>query len=376
MRQCRLAAILFVIFSCFMLPVQAADNAVPELEEEFRLFREALPKNMPEGMWESLLEGVSVQDMETALSFSALRDWIKSALADILPSSLSLLSRLMGILLCCGFLQAGKNAFGIGGISSAWDLCSGLCLSLGMADVLQNTLLQCETYIRSLTSLVNGVTPLACALTAASGNLHGAAVGRAALMLLYALFENLYTILLLPSVRVSFCLALVGNIGGLFRLDAWGNCIRRLFTWCLALLGVALSFVIGVQNVIARSADSLTMRTVKFALGSFIPLVGGALSDALGTAVSSLRLIRSGCGVVCMAAILLMSIPPICTLLLQRTVFSLCRGAAEWIGCEREGRLLGEMYGIFGNMLALIAMVSLLFLLVLTMMLTMHTAGG
>ena len=376
MRRLRLAAVLFGILWCFVIPVCAQDSAAPAWEEEIRLFREALPENMPEGVWESLLEGGSVQDMEGVLSFSSLRDMLASALGESLPSSLSLLSRLMGILLCCGFLQAGKNAFGIGGTTPAWDLCSGLCLSLGMADILQNTLLQCEAYIRSLTALINGVTPLACALTAASGNLHGAAVGRAALMLLYALFENLYTLLLLPSVRMSFCFALVGNIGGLFRLDAWGNCIRRLFTWCLALLGVALSFVIGVQNVIARSADSFTMRTVKFALGSFIPLVGGALSDALGTAVSSLRLIRSGCGVVCAAAILLLSVPPICRLVLQRTVFSLCKGAAEWIGCEREGRLLGEMHGIFGNMLALIAIVSLLFLFVLTLMLTMHTAGG
>ena len=376
MRVCRFAAMLFAILLCFLSPVGASDPTAPDWEEEFRLFREALPENMPEGIWESLLSGGSAQDMEASLSFHALRDMLVSSLEEILPSSASLMARLMGILLCCGFLQAGKNAFGIGGTSPAWDLCCGLCLSLGMADVLQSTLLQCETYIRSLTALVNGVTPLACALTAASGNLHGAAVGRASLMLLYALFENLYTVLLLPSVRVSFCFALVGNIGGLFRPDAWGNCIRRLFIWCLALLGVALSFVIGVQNVIARSADSLTMRTVKFAMGSFIPLVGGALSEALGTAVSSLRLIRSGCGVVCAVAILLLSIPPVCRLILHRTVLSLCKGAADWIGCEREGRLFGEMHGIFGNMLALVTMVSLLFLFVLTLMLTMHTSGG
>ena len=180
----------------------------------------------------------------------------------------------------------------------------------------------------------------------------------------------------MPAVRISFCLALVSCLGGIIRLDTLGRCIRRLFTWFLALVGVILTFVIGVQNVIARSADSFGMRTVKFALSSFIPLVGGALSDALGTAVSSLHLIRNTCGAVCVFALLLITVPMILQLVIQRAVFSVCQGAAELIGCDREGKMFGEMHGILGSMLALVAIVSLLFLFVLTMIIGLRTAEG
>jgi len=137
-----------------------------------------------------------------------------------------------------------------------------------------------------------------------------------------------------------------------------------------------LTFTIGVQNVIAKSTDSFTMRTVKFALGSFIPLVGGALSDALGTAAGSLSLIRTACGAVCMAAVLILAVPLIVQLVLNRTVLALCRGAAEMIGCEREGRLIGEMHGVVGTLLAAAAMVSLLFLLILALLIGMRSTGG
>ncbi len=365
-----------IIAVCFVMPLKAQDTIDSEFAEEIQRFHEGLPEKMPDVLRDVLNEPESVKKMGDALTFSSVWNMIAASVKELLPSSAALLLRLMGILLCCGFLNTGKISLGISGTAPAWEMCSGLCLSLSTADSLRGILTQCEEYISGLTALVNGVTPIACALTAASGNLSGAAVNRAALMLLYTLFQNLYAALLLPAVRISFCLALVSSLGGMIRLDALGRCVRRLFTWFLALLGVILTFVIGVQNVIARSADSFTMRTVKFALGSFIPLVGGALSDALGTAVSSLQLIRSACGVICAAALLLLTVPMILQLVLQRAVFSLCQGAAELTGCDREGKMFAEMHGILGSMLALVSIVSLLFLFVLTMMIGLHTAGG
>ncbi|MBE6559773.1 MAG: hypothetical protein E7662_01505 [Ruminococcaceae bacterium] len=365
-----------VIAVLFVMPIRADDGIVSEFEEEIEQFREGLPEKMPDALRDALSDPEAATNLGDALTFSALWEVIAASVKELLPSSAALMIRLMGILLCCGLMSAGKNTLGLGGTVNAWEVCCGLCLSLGTADSLRGILTRCEEYIRALTDLVSGVTPIACALTAASGNLNGAAVNRAALMLLYTLFQNLYSVLLLPAIRISFSIALVSTLGGVLRLDAIGRCVRRLFTWFIALLGVILSFVIGVQNVIARSADSFSMRTVKFALGSFIPLVGGALSDALGTAVSSLQLIRSTCGVVCAAAVLLLALPIILQLILQRAVFSLCQGAAELTGCDREGKLFGEMHGILGNMLALAAIVSLLFLFVLTLMTTLHGAGG
>ena len=366
--------ILIILF--FTVPCMAQDVLNSEFEEEIQQFRDGLPPELSDEFEGVLADPDNVKNTEDMLTFSSVWERVTASVKELLPSSLSLLMRLMGIILCCGLLNAGKNSIGIGAAAPAWEMCSGLCLSLCTADSLRHILIQCENYIQTLTTLVNGVTPLACALTAASGNLSGAAVNRAALMLLYTLFQNLYAAFLLPAVRISFCLALVSCLGGIIRLDTLGRCIRRLFTWFLALVGVILTFVIGVQNVIARSADSFGMRTVKFALGSFIPLVGGALSDALGTAVSSLHLIRNTCGALCAVALLLITVPMILQLVIQRAVFSVCQGAAELIGCDREGKMFGEMHGILGSMLALVAIVSLLFLFVLTMIIGLRTAEG
>jgi len=71
-----------------------------------------------------------------------------------------------------------------------------------------------------------------------------------------------------------------------------------------------------------------------------------------------------------------LAVPLIVQLVLNRTVLALCRGAAEMIGCEREGRLIGEMHGVVGTLLAAAAMGSLLFLLILALLIGMRSTGG
>lgn len=195
------------------------------------------------------------------------------------------------------------------------------------------------------------------------------------MMLLCTVLQNTYAFFLFPTVKLAFCLGIVGNIGSVVRIDALSRLVRRIFLWILAGLGILLGFLIASQTWIARSADSLSFRTVKFALSSFIPLVGSSLAEALGAAAGGLQMIRQSCGILSAAAILLYLLPAVTELLLHRLVLSLCQGAAELIGCEREGKLLGEIHGIVGYMTAVVCVASLLFLFVLILIMGVSGAG-
>ena len=117
------------------------------------------------------------------------------------------------------------------------------------------------------------------------------------------------------------------------------------------------------------------MKTVKFALGNLIPLIGGALSDAVGTVAGSLNLIKTTCGAVCAAAVVILILPLILQLLLHRAVLAVCQGAADLVGCEKESRLIGEVHSVLGYMLAVVSLASVLFLFVLALMCSTKLTG-
>lgn len=373
MRRAVCAALLLFI----LVPHAMASGESPaELyREELEEFSQSLPENLPDELRGALESPDGAGQAAQALDFPALWRQISEAVSSAWPSAASLMLRIMGVLIFSALYGGCRNALGTSA-TAACDFCSTLCIALTTAEPIGNMLSASRVYLESVTALVTGVTPIACALCAASGALHSAAVARASLMLLCTLFQNLYALLILPAVRIEFCLGIVGALGTGVRLDALARGIRRIFTWLLSLLGMLFTFTVGVQTVIAKSTDSFAARTVKFALGSFIPLVGGAMSDALGTAAASLALIRTTCGAVCMAAVLLLFVPLLVQLLLSRTVISLCRGAAEMIGCDREARLLGEMHGVLGYMLAAAAIVSLLVLLNMALLIGVRGTGG
>lgn len=371
----QIAAVLSVALCLFAVPSTAAVDFDAAWQDEIEYFRDALPDALETDAAQQLLSGMEDGGTLDTVDSGAWLTHAARAFREAWPSAASMFLRMFGVLLCCAILNGSRTALASPSVCGAWELCGLLCLSLAAGDDLSSLLMKCGQYIESVTQLLDGVTPLVCTITAASGKLSSAAAGRAMLLLLYTLLQNVYAVVLLPAVQLSFCFGIAGSLGGVVRLDAITRWIRRVLTGAITAIAVLFAFMSGVQSAVAGSADSLAMRTAKFAMSSAIPLVGGALSDALGTAAGSMALIRTACGVLCAASVWILALPVLLQLLLHRAALALCQGAAEMMGCDRESRLLGEMHAVLGYMLAVAAVVSLVFLFALALVIFMQSGG-
>ena len=137
-----------------------------------------------------------------------------------------------------------------------------------------------------------------------------------------------------------------------------------------------LSASLGAQTTLAARADSLRFRTVRFAVSSSIPIVGGGVAEALRTAAGGVSWLRGVVGVGGVILLLWLLLPQLIHLLLTRTVYGLAGDVAAWLGCEGEGRLLGEIAGLFGYLLAVVALSVTTFLLSLLLLLKCGAAFG
>ena len=100
--------------------------------------------------------------------------------------------------------------------------------------------------------------------------------------------------------------------------------------------------------------------------------MGNALSDAVGTVAGSLTLIKNTCGVLGIVTVSLLLLPVLLHLLLHRMVIGAAQGMAELLGCEREGRLLGDVYATLGYILAVVALSSVLFVFILALIISVR----
>jgi stage III sporulation protein AE len=369
------AAVLCVLTAAVCCCLCHADSEFYEdnFRSEWDEWRGVLTERLP--------DGASIEDPEDAAqslgSVWSLSDWLKRA-ADAVFSFWSedarLLCELLAVLLVSALFYRLRDGLGASDLGSVFSLCTGLALCVEVTDALGALLTSAQEFLAFLASLCGGVAPLACAVTAAGGQISFSAVLNGSLALLYTIFQNVSAWLLLPVVRVILAWSIVCGVSQSMHAEGIVRCVRRVFTWGLAVLALLLGFVISVQSVVARSADTLTIRTVRFALGNLIPLIGGALSETLTTTAGSLRVIRTACGTLSMAAVVCALMPLVVRLILTHAVLGLGQGAAELIGCEREGKMLGEFGTAVGYMLALCALGAMLMILVLALLCGM--SGG
>ena len=205
-----------------------------------------------------------------------------------------------------------------------------------------------------------------------------AVVNHSSLMLFMNVVENFCARSTLPVAGVCMAFAAVGALSPEISLGSISGAFKKLYTNTLTFVMTIFGTVMATQNLLASKADTIAGKTAKFAMGNLIPVVGSALAGTLGTVSTSVEYIRSSVGVVGIIAVLLMLLPTLVTLLLTKLSLSLASGAAELLGCGREGKIINELSGISGFLLAsaCICSVTLIFMLTLFAKCTSAIGGG
>ena len=208
--------------------------------------------------------------------------------------------------------------------------------------------------------------PIFTAFITASGHM---ATGMGYQTFLFFLVEGIglmQTNLLYPAIQAAAALGLADCINPAFALHKIVESIRKGVIWLLVTVTTLFTALLSARSFVSVSADGLSAKTVKMLSAGLIPVVGSAVSEAYGTLQGSLRLMRSGVGVVGILAILWLMLPPVLSLLLYRLVFSVAALPAEMIGAESMARLYRNGSAVLTAAFAI--------LVVYTMMMTFSTA--
>ena len=203
--------------------------------------------------------------------------------------------------------------------------------------------------------------PLMSGLYLAGGNTATAAVGGGAMAATTLVLEYLMGAALMPLLRIMLGFLLVSAIGEI-RTEGVSTALRNLYVTVLGLFSALIAAALALGSVLGAAQDSLTLRSLRFAVGQMLPVVGGTVSSSLGAAMASLSLIRGTAGVGVAATALLPLLPLVAELVLVRLSLSLLSAFAAALGAAAPVRLLRAYRALLDLVLAAVAMAGLLFI--------------
>ena len=291
-------------------------------------------------------------------------------LTEAIPEAARTFALLLGLLLISALLGAVRDTLSVPTLKTAMTLASVMCMAGAVFSATETVFGFAEGYIESLSGFLRGVTPTMAAFMAASGKLSSASVVSSVILVALSLLEGIAAGVLFPLIRLALCLSVVSAVFGLTGVSGIVPYLRKIISYIFGFTAICLSAVLLFQNMIAKSADSLALRGVRFAIGSFVPFVGGAVNEALTTVVGGLNTIRTATGVVGAVIVGLLAAVPVIRILLYKMFLELLAFCGGLLGLSSETRLVSEVSSFFGYTAAIMALTAVFFILSLSMMTT------
>ncbi len=329
----RKIAVVFVVIMALMSFSQAASAYGYE-------------QSIAEQTGAAALEEEYGSDTDFSRVFSVIRESLEKNWKSVLKSIYIMLAI---VLLASVFTAYG----GTGTQSSALTYASILALSGCAFSVLSSVFAYAAESIASECRYMTAFLPVAAALYTVGGNIARGVAGSSALLMFLSVTSNFSSSFLFPLMQGGFVLSLASALPFGTSLRSVTNLVKNALTTLLAFVFSIFGMVMYLQTVITAASDSFAFRTVKFASGTFIPVIGNMLGDAARTVASSAAVVRASVGGAGIIALLGVILPSVIYTLLYKLGILLCAMAARALGCENESRLLYDINSILSVLLAL-----------------------
>ena len=363
----KIGIFIFVIL-LFTQGVCAADinsQLSEEVKDELSDFNNSLPPSVQNFIGTDVLNGdfdALLGDKISEKSFLELiSNYLLFGIDSVLKSFASILALLIVLALFNSLTSSENNT-----LHNVFSVSSTLSISLtvfGVCAALAQT--TCE-FMQTLCNVSTSFLPLMITIMTLNGNISGAIVTNGSMILFIRIVEEFLLKFLLPIVYMCLAFGCVKALNTSIDISGITKTVKTVFTSVTVFAMSIFMFVLSYKSLLSQSADSLKIKTARFAIGSLVPLVGASVNDSLKTLSSGLSLLKTSCGTIAVIAIAVITLPVIINLFLYKISFSLLSIISGAIGGSGEKSVLEEADSICTFLLTLAVCTSVLFIFGIT----------
>lgn len=312
-------------------------------------------------LWDYAPEGIGQEDVEGlthgggyAAFWNSVLGFLSRALSLGLADGAKLLAKLCGILLSGAIFRSMEDPARNGSLQAAFKFLLLMVLTLTVQNALEDTLILVNDTMNGVCSFLMASLPVSGLLLAMNGEVERATLQGVSLQHVIAVFSAINTQFLAPVLRFLLALTLAGSVAG----DGVGGLtafIARFLKRSILFLFTLLSAILALQNALAAAADSVAMRGVRFAAGSFIPVVGNLVGEASRTLAAGIDLVKKECGVACILILAYLLARPMILLAVQKLILSASGAVGGILGDKACVGFLRGIVSVWDLMLAMLA---------------------
>ena len=262
----------------------------------------------------------TIVDFSISDFFAAIKDtFIGSAQTPLEATALILV-----IILLSALFQNFKETVNDSGMASALSTVSAVTVALILISKIKITLSSACAAISVSADFVYAFIPAFCIIVAASGNTVAAFSTNSLLLSLSQILNFISKNIFIPLSNCFLALGICSGIRNGLNLGAFINNCKKYLITAISVCATAFVSILSLKTAVASKADAIGLRSVRFAINSVVPVIGGAISEGFLSIQAYSSLIRSSVGVVGIVAVALVFLPSILEVTFWRLFLSLC----------------------------------------------------
>ena len=145
--------------------------------------------------------------------------------------------------------------------------------------------------VNSLAAFSEAVFPVLLTLLAALGGGTGVAVYQPFMAVLSGTIIKLVQTVIVPAFIATIVFSVVGNISKNVKLDKLTKLFKSGAGWLIGIVFGLFATFLTAQGITGGVVDRLSFNAAKFAMSSYVPILGGYLSDGFDLLSASLVLV-------------------------------------------------------------------------------------
>lgn len=266
-------------------------------------------------------------------------EYLTSGLKSILPTLMGiiLIAVLFSIVngLTSEFLNKQTNEI-------VYFVCYSAIITTVIAMVI-GTIRSVKNTIEVLGQIINSVYPPLITLVTAIGGGVTTGLFNPGLAFVSNLVSNVITKVILPLFIASVIFCIVGNLSNNVKLDKLQRATRFIATGILSLTFGGFIAYLSIAGLIGGVTDTASIKATKYLVSSYVPVVGGYLSQGVDLVRVGMVIVKNALGVVGVLAVIGVMLMPVLKLTVLTVGLKVTAGIIEPIG---DKRMSGFISGI------------------------------
>jgi len=252
-------------------------------------------------------------------------------------------------------------------------ICS-LSLTVYLSVEVYSVISSAVSAVKGTATFMLSFVPMYAGIVAVSGGVMTSVAMSSMLLLAAEGAAMLASYFIVPVMGGYLSVSVCSCVSPLIQTNSVGETLKKIALWALSLVSTVFLGILSIQTTINSAADSLSLRTSKFIIGTTVPIAGQVLSEAAATVTSSMQLLRSTAGIYGVLALCFFFLPILIELLLWRLTMLVLSVISEILDVGKTAGVFKAVDSMLSLLIGIILLVGALFIISLTVVMSMGRA--